>query len=46
MPGMSELLVVAFAASLRGIPGYTIGKRRGLNVSWVAFVPFVGLWVG
>ena len=45
MPGMSELLLIAGVVVLLGVPGYTIGKRRGLTASWVAFIPFVGLWV-
>ena len=45
MPGMSELLLIACVVVLFGGPGYTIGKRRGLTASWVAFIPFVGLWV-
>jgi hypothetical protein len=40
-----ELLVIAYAAVGAAIPGYTIGKRRGLTASWLAFIPFVGLWI-
>ncbi len=43
--GMSELLLIAATAFGLGIPGYVIGKRRGLTAAWVAFIPFVGLWI-
>ena len=45
MSGMLQLLYIAYVALVPGIPGYTIGKRRGLKASWIGFIPFVGLWI-
>jgi hypothetical protein len=42
---MSELFLIVATAVGLGVPGYVIGKRRGLTAAWVAFIPFVGLWV-
>lgn len=45
MLGMSELFLAVATAFGLGVPGYVIGQRRGLAAAWVAFIPFVGLWI-
>jgi hypothetical protein len=35
------LAVCAFAVT----PFYVIARRRGLRNPWVAFIPFVGVWI-
>ena len=39
------IFFVAVALLLPGVPGYVIAQRRGLSNPWIAFVPFVGLWI-
>jgi hypothetical protein len=39
------LVVAAIAMLVAGIPGFVIAQRRGSSNPWVAFVPFVGLWI-
>src|SRR5262245_18635759 len=34
---LTEVLVVAFIILIPGIPGYAVGKRRGVTRPWVAF---------
>ena len=45
MTGTLQLLLIAYVAVVPAIPGYTIGKRRGLTASWIGFIPLVGLWI-
>jgi fatty acid desaturase len=39
------LFLLAIASAVLGVPGFVIAQRRGLSNSWIAFVPFVGLWI-
>jgi hypothetical protein len=45
MTGTLQWLVIAYLAVVPAIPGYTIGKRRGLKAAWIGFIPLVGLWI-
>jgi hypothetical protein len=40
-------LIVGFAVLLLffGVPGYVIGKRRGVSHPWIAFLPILGIWI-
>lgn len=37
------LVIAAFCALVT--PVFVIGRRRGLRNPWVAFVPFLGVWI-
>jgi hypothetical protein len=39
------LFVIAIAICIPGVPAFVIAQRRELSSPWVAFVPFVGLWI-
>ena len=39
------LVVLPVAVVIGGVPGFVIAERRGSENPWVAFVPFVGLWI-
>jgi uncharacterized membrane protein YhaH (DUF805 family) len=41
---MSALMVIALFCALV-TPAFVIGRRRGLRNPWVAFVPFLGVWI-
>src|SRR4051794_31856292 len=45
MGSLLGIIVVLAAVGFFGIPGYVIAQRRGVSNPWVAFVPFVGLWI-
>ena len=45
MVGVTEVFIVAFIVLIPGIPGYVIGKRRGVQRPWVAFIPLFGYWI-
>ena len=36
------LIILLIAYVIMSIPAYVIGERRGVEDTWVAFVPFVG----
>lgn len=39
------LLLVALFFVVLGFPVFVIGQRRGIRNAWVAFVPFLGIWI-
>jgi len=45
MPELPELLILAYATFGLGVPGYVIARRRNLRFPFLAFLPFVGLWI-
>ena len=36
------LIILLIAYVIMSIPAYVIGERRGVEDTWVAFVPFIG----
>ncbi len=43
--GLWELLIFLFVFVAAALPAYIVGVRRGVNDSWLAFIPFVGVWI-
>ena len=42
---MMVLLVLAAIFCAVSVPVFVIGRRRGLQNAWVAFIPFLGIWI-
>ena len=42
---MMTLLLLAAIVSFVATPAFVIGRRRGLQNPWAAFIPFVGIWI-
>jgi hypothetical protein len=36
---------IAILLCVFGVPGYVIGRRRGLKNPWIAFLPLLGAWI-
>lgn len=39
------LIIVATVMAIVGTPVYVIARRRGQRYPWIAFVPFLGIWI-
>ena len=39
------LLFLLIAYLLMAIPAYIVGVRRGVRQPWLAFIPYVGIWI-
>ena len=42
---MMTLLLLAAIVFFVATPAFVIGRRRGLQNPWAAFIPFVGIWI-
>jgi Family of unknown function (DUF5684) len=42
---METLLFVVAIFLVAGLPVFVIGRRRGIQNAWAAFVPLLGIWV-
>ncbi len=39
------LIIVGSVLAIVGTPVYVIARRRGQRYPWIAFVPFLGVWI-
>jgi hypothetical protein len=42
---MGLILIFAVVFVVLVFPVYVIGRRRGIRNPWIAFVPFLGVWI-
>jgi hypothetical protein len=43
--GFWQVIALLLLELALGVPAFVVGRRRGISLAWVAFIPIVGPWI-